>query len=91
MPGVGLFAVHGRRIGGEVPAAFLGGDIDHAAAARFFGAAHGVHGKLLDARAGCGVGGERCAGIGRWFAAELAEQAGRDDQRAAEDDRRADW
>ena len=59
--GLGQSAVHGRRVGREVPAAFLGGDIDDAAAAGFLGAAHGLHGELLDARAGSGVGGESAA------------------------------
>ena len=62
--GLGLFALHGGRIGGEVPAAFLGRDIDHAAAAGFLGPAHGVHGELLDARAGGGIGGKGGAGLG---------------------------
>ena len=85
--GFGQFAVHGGRIGGDVPAAFLGGDIHHAAAARFFGAADRVHGKLLDARAGFGVGGKGGA-IRCGLTAQAAKQSSRNDQRTAEHDRR---
>ena len=87
---LGLLAVHGGRIGGEVPAAFLGGDIDDAAAAGFLGPAHGVHGELLDARARRGVGGEgRGDRIDGLITAQLAQQSGRNDERTAEHDRRA--
>ena len=63
MAGLGQSAIHGRREGSDVPTAFLSGDIYDAVASGFFGEANGVHGKLLDARAGFRVGGKVGASV----------------------------
>ena len=66
-------------VDGDVPAAFLGGHVFGAVAQGVFNVHHGLHGQAFDAGAGGGVGAELGA------AAALREQAGRNDQHAADD------
>ena len=85
MAGFGYFAIQRRRVGGDVPSAFLGRDVHHAAATGFFGEANGVHGKQLDSGAGFGVGG-KCGGdwIGCSFPAQFPQQSLGHDERTTE-------
>jgi hypothetical protein len=56
--GIGLLAVHGGRIRGDIPATLLTGDIYHSAATGLLGSSNGVHGKLFDAGARGGINGK---------------------------------
>ena len=85
--GVRLLVVDGGRVRGEVPAAFLGGDIHDAAAASFLDPPHGLHReRSMRLRA---TGRPRCWERCLRRHASLRSKPGRNDERTAEHDRRA--